>query len=62
MRYLTPLIVLAIVGCFTTDQRATQPQPTGPESTTLNKPIPVPPEMERRDIMEPNPYLRPEGW
>lgn len=61
MRYLASLIALAIVGCSTTHHPTTQAATTRPESTALNKPIPVPPEMERRDIEEPDPLLSPDG-
>ena len=61
MRFLASLIALAFVGCSTTHHPTTQAKTTRPESTALNKPIPVPPEMERRDIQDPDPYLYPEG-
>jgi hypothetical protein len=60
MRYFAMLAVLVAVGC-SMGQRPVTRNAAQPESTALNKPIPIPPDMERRDIQDPNRYLYPEG-
>ena len=55
-----PLLLTAAVGCSAARTSIPQTRAEQAKSAALAKPVPVPPEMERRDITEPNPYLYPE--